>query len=86
MVSRNGVSMTHINYDRLYNVVVEWSDGASDILPIGGKYPGRDGNPFGFTYLEDAIEYQLAFLEGARKDLDSDAVRVSIIVGERVYR
>lgn len=72
------------NYDQLYNVVVEWNDGASDILPIGGAHPGRDGNPFGFTYLEDAIEYRDAFLENARNDKVSDAVRVSIIVGERV--
>jgi hypothetical protein len=78
--------MTHINYDQLYNVVVEWNDGASDILPLGGKYLGEDGNPYGFTHLEDAIKYRDAFLETSRKDTDSDAVRVSIIVGERVYR
>jgi hypothetical protein len=78
--------MEKINYDRLYNVMVEWNDGASDVLPIGGKYPGRDGNPFGFTHIEDAIEYRDAFLETSRKDLGSEAVRVSIIVGERVYR
>ena len=76
--------MASINYDRLYNVVCEWSDGASDILPIGGKFPGRDGNPFGFTYLEDALEYLDAFVQDRRNDPDSDAVRVSIIVGERV--
>ena len=75
--------MASINYDRLYNVVCEWSDGASDILPIGGKFPGRDGNPFGFTYLEDALEYRDAFVQDRRDDPDSDAVRVSIIVGER---
>lgn len=76
-------SIGKVNYEQLYNVVVEWNDGASDILPIGGKFPGRDGNPFGFTYLEDAIEYRDAFIEDRRNDPDSDAVRVSIIVGER---
>ena len=76
--------MASINYDRLYNVVCEWSDGASDILPIGGKFPGRDGNPFGFTYLEDALEYRDAFVQDRRDDPDSDAIRVSIIVGERM--
>ena len=78
--------METINYDELYNVVVEWNDGASDILPLGGEYIGEDGNPYGFTYLADAIKYRDAFLETSRKDTDSDAVRVSIIVGERVYR
>lgn len=78
--------MKVINYDQLYNVVVEWNDGASDILPLGGIHLGEDGNPYGFTYLEDAIKYRDAFLETSRKDRNSDAVRVSIIVGERVYR
>ena len=68
----------------LYNVVVEWEDGASDILPFGKKFLGRDGNPFGFTYLEDAIKFRTAFLQDRRNDPDNDAVRVSIIVGDRV--
>ena len=77
--------MASINYDQLFNVVCEWNDGASDILPIGGKFPGRDGNPFGFTYLEDAIEYRDAFINDRRNDPESDAVRVMIIVGERAH-
>lgn len=77
------VSIERIDYDRVYNVVVEWNDGASDILPLGGEFIGEDGNPFGFTKLEDAIRYRDAFLENARNNPDSDAVRVSIIVGER---
>jgi len=71
------------NYDRLYNVVVEWNDGASDTLPIGGKFPGRDNNPYGFTYLEDAIEYKDAFITACHEGKITDAVRVSITVGPR---
>lgn len=78
--------MNVINYDQLYNVVVEWNDGASDVLPVGGIYVGEDGNPFGFTYIEDAIIYREAFLEDARNNPESEAVRVSIIIGERVYK
>lgn len=72
------------DYSELYNVVVEWSDGASDILPFGKKFLGRDGNPFGFTYLEDAIKYRDAFIENTKNGTVEDAVRVSIIVGERI--
>jgi len=68
---------------QLYNVVCEWNDGASDILPTGGRYACRDGNTNGFAHLEDAIKYRDAFIEDRRNDPESDAVRVAIIIGER---
>lgn len=76
--------MSKMSDTGLYNVVVEWNDGASDVLPFGKKFLGRDGNPFGFTYLEDAIKYRDAFIENTQNGTVEDAVRVSIIVGERV--
>lgn len=67
----------------LYNVVVEWCD-AVDVLPVGGDYIGKDGNPYGFTELEDAIKYRDAFVYNAKTLAWEDARRVYIIVGDRV--
>lgn len=72
-----------IDYTKLYNLVVEYDD-TVDLMPLGGDHIGEDGNPYGFTKLEDAIKYRDAFVQVAREKSWTDVRRAYVIVGDRV--